>query len=337
MILESVPGKPLRSGLRCRVPCKLNLFLDVLGRRPDGYHDLDTVMLAVDRCDALEIEARPDGRLTLAVELPDEPAFGPQDPAWTIPNDASNLVLQGLARLRSQLGISAGAHVRLKKQIPAQAGLGGGSADTAAALVLGSLLWTQAYDAALAISIAKELGSDINFFLEGWNGSHWTARCTGRGERVEPIPNPHRHTFVVVHPPQGCSTAAVFRAWSEGNRTRTPPQEPTAPQRIERLMEGLRRGDRIAVGAMLYNCLEVAAGRCTDWVERSARRFDRYNPLGQCLTGSGSARFCLCSTSEEAEKIASELRSFRDYRVYTASTWVSQSIEEQSEYLRSGS
>jgi 4-diphosphocytidyl-2-C-methyl-D-erythritol kinase len=173
--------------------------------------------------------------------------------------------------------------------------------------------------------IASELGSDINFYLEGWNGMNWTARCVGRGEQVTPITNPARQWFVIVHPPQGCNTAMVFRALAESER------EIHTPIRTSlELAEGLSRGENETVGRLLYNRLEAAAGECTDWIERSARRFDRYKPLGHCLSGSGSARFCLCSTPQEAEKIANELRSFRDFRVITASTWFSPSIQDQA-------
>ncbi len=328
MILEPLAGIDPRQGLRCRVPCKLNLFLEVLGRRDDGYHDLDTIMLAVDRCDELEIRPRGDNEFRLRLASDQELPLTTDDSAWSIPSDASNLILKALSRLRSALGLNLGADILLRKRIPAQAGLGGGSADAAAALVLGSLLWTGRYDASLASQIAGVMGSDINFFLEGWNGTNWTARCTGRGERVQPIPNVGHASFVIVHPPEGCDTASVFRELANLD---VPADAPRSP---DRLLQGLSEGDDKCVGAMLYNRLEPAAALCTDWIARSASRFDRYNPLGRCLTGSGSARFCLCSTREQAETIASGLRSFGDFRVYSASTWFSPSIEIQADRLR---
>jgi 4-diphosphocytidyl-2-C-methyl-D-erythritol kinase len=334
MKIDRLDPDPSSSGLRCQVPCKINLFLEVLGKRPDGYHDLDTVMLGVDLCDELTLRAQPQPAIELTLE--ETSAILPDPSTPSIPTDDRNLVVRALKRLQASLGIQQGARVTLTKRIPVQAGLGGGSADAAAALVIGSLVWTGQLHMPILHDLAKELGSDLNFFLEGWLDGHWTARCLGRGERVEPVLNPQCQYVVIAHPPQGCDTASIFRVLARWNADSAHASDAVL-RNSDEMLERLALGQSDHVGGLLYNRLELAARECNSWVERSARRFDRYNPLGQCLTGSGSARFCLCSTSEEAEKIASELRSFRDYRVYTASTWVSQSIEEQSEYLRSGS
>lgn len=332
-----------RVGWRCHVPCKVNLFLEVLGKRPDGYHDLDTVMLAISLSDTLDVFPRPDDQLRLELDLSQVQSLSgtdgiADDPAWCIPTDASNLVLRAMEQMRKSLGQSRGADVVLRKRIPSQAGLGGGSADAAAALVLGSLLWQSRWDLGLARTIASQLGSDINFFLEGYNGTSWTARCRGRGERVQPIPNAHHHFFVVVHPPVGCNTGSIFRALASLHGLDSPRK--SADEMVESLaqrgneVQGMEEVSECEMSGLLYNRLELAARRTTDWVERTARRIDRYNPLGQCMTGSGSSRFCLCSTEEQAEKIASELRSFRDMRVYTASTWRAPPIDIQAEKFR---
>ena len=335
--------------LRARVPCKINLFLEVLGKRPDGYHDLDTVMMAVSLCDDLEIHPRPDTEIRLQVDLSEtqrlqdgsidgQGSTWPGDNAWKIPSDATNLVCKGLEALRQCLGIDQGADVLLRKRIPSQAGLGGGSADAAAALVLGSLLWTGRWEPTIACEVASRLGSDLNFFLEGHNGVSYVARCGGRGERVQPIASKLKLWFVLAHPPQGCDTGAIFRKLKETDqRACNAPGSELSKRSPESLMSFLSAGDAVGIGAELYNCLEKPAASSNEWIERTASRFDRYNPLGHCLSGSGSARFCLCRTSEEAEKIASELRSFRDMRVYTASTWLSPSIPAQTERLNLGS
>jgi 4-diphosphocytidyl-2-C-methyl-D-erythritol kinase len=335
-------------GWRCHVPCKINLFLEVERRRADGYHDLDTVMHAVSLTDTLDLFPRDDGKLSLEVDLLEAHRLRPSDDAWNVPSDASNLVLRALQRLREELQADLGAHVVLHKRIPSQAGLGGGSADAAAALVLGSLLWSKGWEPAPASKIASGLGSDINFFLEGHNGRDWTARCVGRGEKVEPIPNSHSHWFVLVHPPVGCSTASIFRALADSHGLDSPRKTSQPLRRL--LSEGREHGqakspiDEEELGRLLYNRLESAAvlrttadskaGTEANWVVETARRVDRYNPPGQCMTGSGSARFCLCSTQEQADKITRELRTFRDIRVYPATSWVSPPISIQAESLK---
>ena len=181
-------------GFRVTVPCKVNLFLEVLGKRNDGFHSLDTVMMAVSLVDELEITPRKDDLLELFIEFPDgsgQPLDG-DDLAWRIPADQSNLIVRALDLLRVTLNQTfsvgkkcSGASVRLIKRIPAMSGLGGGSADAAAALILGLLLWGTNDDFGKAVMIASELGSDVNFFLEGQRDGFWLARCTGKGEAIE--------------------------------------------------------------------------------------------------------------------------------------------------------
>jgi 4-diphosphocytidyl-2-C-methyl-D-erythritol kinase len=179
-------------GYRCISPAKINLFLEIHGKRSDGYHNLDTVMLAIDLTDTLEIYPRESDELTMELDLSEAQQVGQRelarlDPTWDIPTQAAgssshcgsgtNLVLKALDALRRALdsepvsspdrGKRCGAHVVLRKRIPSQAGLGGGSSDAAAALVLGALLWQERFDIAWLARIAMQLGSDINFCLEG--------------------------------------------------------------------------------------------------------------------------------------------------------------------------
>ncbi len=333
----------IETGFRAIVPCKLNLRLDVLGQRQDGYHDLDTIMVAVSLCDELEIRTRDDGRIVCDVELPADRAeyLTDSDPAWRIPRDSSNLVVRALELLRHALGGGGlGASVRLRKRIPAQAGLGGGSADAAGALVLGSLLWTGGVCMQTIGAIASQLGSDVNFFLEGHQGGLWIARCTGRGERILPIDCAQALDFVVLHPPAGCNTAEVFAlhreraAGNPGNNSRTSQFGENGPGNMEQLIDAIKHGRLTEIGALLFNGLETGASLTTDWIERSAKCFDRYDPLGHCMTGSGSARFCLCHDRAYAEKIGAELRLIGEQRVYHVRMWETSSIEKQIQGVR---
>jgi 4-diphosphocytidyl-2-C-methyl-D-erythritol kinase len=333
MKIDRLEPTPSSSGLRCQVPCKINLFLEVLGKRPDGYHDLDTVMLGVDLCDELTLRAQPQPSIELTLE--ESSAILHDAFATSIPTDDRNLVVRALKKLQASLGIQQGAQVTLTKRIPVQAGLGGGSADAAAALVIGSLAWTGQLHMPVLQDLAKELGSDLNFFLEGWREGHWTARCLGRGERVEPVSNPQRQYVVIAQPPEGCDTASIFRVLARWN-TESANASESVLRNSDELLERLALGQSDHVGRLLYNRLELAARECNSWIDRTARRFDRYNPLGHCLSGSGSARFCLCSTRLEAEKIASELASLNEFRVFMASTWHSPSIQEQAKQLGFG-
>ncbi len=321
-----------QDGFRVKVPCKVNLFLEVLGKRDDGYHALDTVMMAVSLVDELRITHRNDDRIELAIEFPEgfgHPLDG-EDLAWHIPADQSNLIVRALDLLRITLGKNcSGANVRLIKRIPAMAGLGGGSADAAAALVLGLLLWGTNEDLANARTIASKLGSDINFFLEGHRSGFWLARCTGRGEEIEPLQCLVPLHFVIAHPPRGCKTREVFDALD--NVSVSNQKYPDS------LLTGLIEGDLDLIAGGVFNRLETAAMRCTDWIDSSRKRFDRYDHRGQCMSGSGSARFCLCSSREQAEKIVSELHINRGVRAYYAQSWQSSGIDEQVRRIRNES
>lgn len=321
-----------KDGFRVTVPCKVNLFLEVLGKRVDGYHSLDTVMMAVSLADELEISNREDGRLLLSVELPERScqSLDEEDLAWAIPADQNNLILRALERLRVFLGQPhCGANIRLIKHVPAMAGLGGGSADAAAALVLGTLLWTEHVKLDQISTVASELGSDVNFFLESHRDGFWLARCTGRGEKIECLQCQKPLHLVVVHPPRGCGTKEVFDAL----RIEPSPRVLANP---DKLIQALEQGNVKTIGEALTNRLEQAAEGTTDWIDRSRKQINRYDHHGQCLSGSGSARFCLCTTREQAEKVASEIRLQGEMRAYCVQSWQSPSIEEQLIRIRNG-
>jgi 4-diphosphocytidyl-2-C-methyl-D-erythritol kinase len=313
-------------GFRVMVPCKVNLFLEVLGKRPDGYHSLDTVMMAVSLVDELRIKRRQDSQLVLSVVFPDGSGnpIDNFDHAWSIPADSSNLIIRALERFRSRLRINQGADIELTKRIPAMAGLGGGSADCAAALVLGSLLWETESDFDQVQSLASELGSDINFFLEGGCDGFWLARCTGRGERIEPIRCKQPLHLVIIHPPRGCSTKMIF-----DQLKRHDPLHHDTLLSSDRLIEGLESGNLATVRGELFNRLEEPAKLTSDWIERSRMWLDRYDHHGQALSGSGSARFCLCRTAAEAEKIVIDIESHGEMRAFAVTTWQSPSVRMQ--------
>jgi len=365
-------------GYRCISPAKINLFLEIHGKRSDGYHNLDTVMLAIDLTDTLEIYPRESDELTMELDLSEAQQVGQRelarlDPTWDIPTQAAgssshcgsstgfgagsiagaNLVLKALDALRRALdsepvsspdrGKRCGAHVVLRKRIPSQAGLGGGSSDAAAALVLGALLWQERFDIAWLARIAMQLGSDINFFLEGHNGMNWTARCTQRGEIVQPIANLIPIHGLIVHPPAGCPTGKVFAHLQESLDERSVRE---TPDRLIAFLESPKASDPTGsanqraivrndqympaqLARLLYNRLETAASQTTAWIERTSRRIDRCDLLGQCLCGSGSARFALCSERARAEAMALELQREGELRAYPFSAWTSPALGKQ--------
>ncbi len=191
-------NRPMRSlagssgGGIVRCPAKVNLSLRVLGRREDGYHELDTVFQAVDLWD--ELEVRPADVMALRCDAPG------------VPTDESNLVWRAVALLAERYGRPPAGEWTLRKAIPAEGGLGGGSSNAAGALVLAARFMGLPVSREELVELGAELGADVPFFLHGG-----TARGTGRGDRIERLePFPER-PLILGFPPFGVSTPEVFR------------------------------------------------------------------------------------------------------------------------------
>ena len=175
-------------------PAKLNLFLHICGRRPDGYHLLQSVFMLIDWCDRLHFELRTDGRISR------------EDLGNALPPD--DLTLRAARALQAHTACPLGVHISVRKHIPSEAGLGGGSSDAATTLIALNLLWNLGLKRAHLLELAPTLGSDVAFFLG--TGNAWVE---GTGERVTPLQESACipvQKFVVVKPATGCSTPAIF-------------------------------------------------------------------------------------------------------------------------------
>src|SRR5262245_58478457 len=168
------------NGVLVRAPAKVNLFLEVLGKRPDGYHELATLMVAVSLYDTLEFkEARSQA---FALDLVSQPNHAGDEARPGLSAGPENLVWRAAELLRQRSGVKAGARVRLHKRIPLAAGLAGGSSDAAATLVGLNRLWRLGWSREQLQPLAAELGSDVAFFLK--SDAAW---CRGRGEIITPL------------------------------------------------------------------------------------------------------------------------------------------------------
>jgi 4-diphosphocytidyl-2-C-methyl-D-erythritol kinase len=286
--------------VRVRAPAKVNLSLAVLGRRADGFHELDTVLMALELGDVLEARARDDEHLELSVSGP---------AAAGVPSDGTNLALraahavQELARMR---GLApSGAALALEKHVPAAAGLGGGSSDAAAAAFACAELWGLPPDDPALLERLAELGSDCPFFLAA--RATGLARCTGRGERVEALSALELPwQLVVVTPDVACSTAAVYAALERregGERRRFDP----------RALAGLPLA---SARARLENDLEEAAGRVQPALFEFRARLDELAPGAFRLAGSGSSCFGFFEDARAADDFLARLDAANRGRRY---------------------
>jgi len=290
-----------------RPPAKLNLYLDVFGRRGDGFHELETLMVPVRLWDSLTLDSDSSTPDHAAIRLSVNHTFGREQSSLPIPTDSNNLVVRALELLQRRSNCKQGAHIQLVKRIPAAAGMGGGSSDAAAALSLANVAWQLNWSQSRLAEVAAEVGSDVPFFLfEG------AAVCHGRGEHVEPIVGARSLHFVVVKPPADLRTADVYQAFDEQAGAR----DDLGPSQIGALTAALRRGRLTEIGRLLRNSLQSAATTLTPWIERVRRTFHELDFFGHQLSGSGSAYFGLCRHAQHARRLASVLRSRRLGQVY---------------------
>jgi 4-diphosphocytidyl-2-C-methyl-D-erythritol kinase len=287
-----------------QTPAKLNLFFEVLGKRSDGYHEIETLMCPIDWCDTLcfretsgedlELECRWGLVAGLGSPLREGGRAGDGSGFEEVPLDGKNLVWRAVDLVRRRTETKRGARLRLIKRIPTAAGLGGGSSDAAAALVAANLGWNLRLSLSELSALAAELGSDVPFFLH-----RGPAICRGRGERIEPAIGLGRLNFVVVRPPEGLATVAVYRACRAA----------ASPRALAPLLDALRQGNIRQAGGQLFNRLQTAAERLSPWVERLNRLFAGENCLGHGMSGSGTAYFGLFRTALEARRVARRFRS----------------------------
>ncbi len=266
-------------------PAKVNLFLEVLSKRADGYHDIATFMVAVTLWDTLEFKEDATGTVELACDHP-ELSTGPE-----------NLICRAAELLRQHTGTTQGAQVRLRKRIPMAAGLAGGSSDAAATLDGLNQLWRLGFLPSELAALGAKLGSDVPFFFAG--PAAW---CTGRGEIVEPMPLSGILWLVIVSPAVGLRTADVY-----GNVT-----VPTTVQTGEAFRHAVQAGKAEEISAALHNRLEEPAVRLCPAIADVQARLQSRRPLGVRMSGSGASVFALCRDREEAVRIAREFRLAAD-------------------------
>lgn len=281
-------------------PAKLNLFLEVLARRSDGYHEIETLMGDVSIFDTLEFIPHREGDLRLscrwagglAARTNGDCGHCRQTPG-DLPAGEANIVHRAVARFRERSAAMGGADIRLIKRIPSAAGLGGASSDAAAALVAANLAWNLHWPLERLAALAAELGSDVPFFLSGG----W-AVCRGRGERIEPVGGGRLHV-VVVRPKMGLATADVYRQCRPA----------AAPAKVSPLQASLTTGNWRNIRGGMMNRLEEAASGLQSWIGTLQGTLSRLGCVAVQMSGSGSSCFGICTSARHARRVAAQLRS----------------------------
>ncbi|AKA04323.1 4-diphosphocytidyl-2C-methyl-D-erythritol kinase [Streptomyces noursei ZPM] len=279
-----------------RVPAKVNVQLAVGGRRPDGFHDLANVFLAVGLHD--EVTAAPADALTLTCTGPD---------ADQVPLDESNLAARAARALAARHGLDPRVHLHIAKDIPVAGGMAGGSADAAGALLACDALWGTATPQEELLSICAELGSDVPFSLVGG-----AALGRGRGELLEPLPVGGTFHWVFAVADGGLSTPAVYKECDrlrDASGTGATTADVPDPEPTPALLDALRTGDPAALAAALSNDLQAAALSLRPSLAATLAAGTDAGALAALVSGSGPTTAFLVADADQADRVAAALRA----------------------------
>lgn len=277
-------------------PAKINLYFEVIQRLPSGYHEIKSLVTPISLYDTVMV--RSAETLSFRVEGIAETEEREECIQNRIPADETNLVLRAARLLQKHSGNMDGADIILQKRIPSQAGLGGGSSDAAAALILLSDVWKLGYSRDDLAEMGAELGCDVPLFLKGF-----PVICRGRGEVLEAVSDGESLpplSLVVVKPSEGCSTPEVYRRCTPVGSSND------SEYRLKNMVQYWREARWQALAACLENRLSAPAVAVSPGIERVMNMFHSLpDPcLGVSMTGSGSACFGLCRDHAHAAEIA---------------------------------
>ncbi|MET9363670.1 4-(cytidine 5'-diphospho)-2-C-methyl-D-erythritol kinase [Streptomyces sp. NPDC006632] len=281
------PGTPTPRTVTTRTPAKVNAQLGVGPARPDGFHGLANVFLAVGLYDTVTVT--PADGLTVTCTGPD---------AAQVPLDRTNLAARAAELLAARHGIEPHVHIHIDKDIPVAGGMAGGSADGAGALLACDALWGTGTSRAELLDICAELGSDVPFSLVGG-----AALGTGRGEKLAPLDVGGTFHWVFAVADGGLSTPAVYREFD-----RLSPDAPE-PAASPELLEALRTGDAKALAGALTNDLQAAALSLRPALADTLAAGTAAGALAALVSGSGPTTAFLCADAQAARTVAEALNA----------------------------
>ena len=283
-----------------KTPAKINLFLDVMGKRKDGYHDIKSILLPVSIFDTIRIENRA-GDISAVIApvcrfkgIPWEFSMGGQD---------DNLVLRAANLLKKCTASRKGARIYLTKRIPIGAGLGGGSSDAAAVLTGLNRLWKTGLSTEQLMEIGARVGCDVPALIHGG------ATCMeGRGETISPINDLDKRNYfmLLVYPGFAISTCDIYQRYDHHVKQSLPRGQAAA--RFQLVMTGLKRGSRPLIRRGLFNALQETVFRKYPLLEIIKNSLEKAGAKHIQLTGSGSTVFVLLEERKEGEKLAKLIR-----------------------------
>ncbi|WP_041054561.1 4-(cytidine 5'-diphospho)-2-C-methyl-D-erythritol kinase [Jeotgalibacillus campisalis] len=269
-----------------KAPAKINLSLDVLGKRPDGFHEVEMVMTTVDLADRIELEIVRDG----SIYILSHDRF--------VPGDHRNLAYKAADLLQRRFKVKEGVAITIHKQIPVAAGLAGGSSDAAATLRGLNRLWSLNLTMDELAEIGSEIGSDVSFCVYGG-----TALATGRGEIIQELPCPPKCWVILAKPSIGVSTADVYRNLKT-DRIEHP--------NTKAMVQAIHNQDFKAMCANLGNALEAVTLNMHPEVAHIKDQMERFGADAVLMSGSGPTVFGIVEYESKVQRVYNGLRGFCD-------------------------
>ncbi len=271
--------------LRIESPAKVNLFLEVLKKREDGYHNVETVLETVDLCDDIILKETKEG-IKIESDFP------------SLPLGRENLAYQAAFLLKKRLGIEKGIQITINKRIPLASGLGGGSSNGASVLLGLNKLWGLDLSYEELLGLAREIGADVPFFLRKGR-----ALGRGRGDELWPLPQSPTLHFVLISP--GFEISAEWAYENLRNLTKE-------ARSIKIILSALKSGKITRIGNSLYNRLEEAVILKHPQIAKIKKRLLELGACGALMSGSGPSVFGLVEDGKRAKEIYGKIK--RDFR-----------------------
>lgn len=267
-----------------KAPAKINLGLDALYKREDGYHELEMVMASVDLADRLSFESLKENKIVIETN------------SSFLPLDRRNHVYQAAELLKREFRLKQGVKITIKKNIPVAAGLAGGSSDCAAALRGLNRLWKLDLSLDELAELGGKIGSDVPYCIQGG-----TAFVTGRGEKIERLPAMPQCWVILVKPRMSVSTGSIFGSLSFNSI-----EHPN----IEGLKKAVIKNDYLLMTEMIGNALESVTIKRHPVIQQIKDRMMKYGADASLMSGSGPTVFALCEKKSRAQRIYNGLKGF---------------------------
>src|SRR5690625_1441494 len=269
-----------------KAPAKINLSLDILGKRDDGYHEVEMIMTTIDLYDRIELHSLAEDKIKVSL--------------WSryVPNDERNLAYKAAVALKQACNITKGAHIKIEKNIPVSAGLGGGSSDAAAVLRGLNKIWSLGLSLNELAHIGATIGSDVPFCVHGE-----TAIASGRGEIVEKLPSAPSCWIVLAKPDIGVSTKNIFKRYIHETRLHPVKND---------IIQALHENDFMKLASSIENVLEPVTFSLYPEVKKMKEKMSKYGAVGSLMSGSGPTIYGLVKQHSKAKSIYNGMRGFCD-------------------------